>query len=331
MENSTKYRKIFNDICQGYSVFDFNQEKLYLRHLSIKDHVDFEVIYNDNLKEILAKGCPSQAERLALLKEEGDWTDKDEKDIAVQNSYITNLIITKKNLVMKRQIEDMNKQIKEGEAKLQNLRNRKQTLLGVTAENRAEQIVNEFYVIKCLYADETLKTPKFTEGSYSNVESEVVSTIIKQYNTIYSNFSDREIQVLALQEFYSVYFSLCDNSLVFFGKPVMDLTQNQVRLLVYTKYYKNVFENYPKIPEDVIKDPDKINDYIAAQQKAQKTNQTTSDNDSKPGFYSRPGMNKSEYDYAGFEGRPVSLANEAKKHGGSLDLMQMADFLAKNG
>ena len=44
----------------------------------------------------------------------------------------------------------------------------------------------------------------------------------------------------------------------FYGKPFCDLTYNQIRLIVYTRVFKNIFDSNENIPDNIRKDPAKL-------------------------------------------------------------------------
>ena len=47
----------------------------------------------------------------------------------------------------------------------------------------------------------------------------------------------------------------------FYGKPFCNLTYNQIRLIVYTRVFKNIFDNNENIPDNIRKDPAKLLDF----------------------------------------------------------------------
>ena len=117
----------------------------------------------------------------------------------------------------------------------------------------------------------------------------------------------------------------CEDPLHFYGKPIVNLTYNQLRLILYARYFKNIISNNDKIPDQYKKDPDKLIDYINANEKAkekmqQKDSQATS----------IVGATKEDYKYINMDKgntKSVSLAEEAKKKGGSLDMKDLMKLM----
>ena len=81
-----------------------------------------------------------------------------------------------------------------------------------------------------------------------------------------------------------------------------------------------VFENYPNIPDRIKTDPEKIIDYVHAQEKAKDTLK----NIDKEGASTIVGAKKEDYEYLGIqqtEGN--SLASILKEKGGKMDMKDL--------
>ena len=147
---------------------------------------------------------------------------------------------------------------------------------------------------------------------------------------MFKTFQESKIQEMILQDFYYIYFPFSDDTVGFFGNPVSKLTYNQLKLIVYTKIFKNIFENNKHIPAKIKKDPQALLDYGAidddAKQKMQ--DRLRGDKDGSTLF----NATDEDFEYAGLE-KPsdssrMTLQQAAKEKGGSLsmeDLMELRD------
>ena len=143
------------------------------------------------------------------------------------------------------------------------------------------------------------------------------------------NFEELKIQEMILQDFYYIYFPFSDDTVGFFGNPVCHLTYNQLKLIVYTKIFKNIFEQNQHIPEKIKKDPKALLDYGSISEDAKEKMKAKMDGDADATTLF--GATDEDYEYAGLE-KPsnqagVSLQDAAKKKGGALsmqDLMQLS-------
>jgi hypothetical protein len=325
MDYTLDYKKSFRDICQGYTLINCSFGKLYFKHINISDQVLLDESKEDYLKEAKNRGIPTIEESLINLKEEGYWTDVDERAIKQEEVFLHKITEQKKNTYLKSQIDILNKQLNDSLLKINELKNKRNSYLGNTCEHYAEQRVTEEFLKFTIYKDKNLDTLFYLEEEFDNINSDNLSELIKIYNSILNNFSDSRIQKLVLEDFFSYYMPYCEDPIHFYGKPIINLTYNQLRLILYARYFKNILSTNDKIPENYKKDPDKLIDYVNANEKAkekmqQKDNQATS----------IVGATKEDYKYINMDKgntKNVSLAEEAKKKGGSLDMKDLMKLM----
>jgi len=326
MEQSqqNKYKKAFRDIKNGFSEIKVLENFFYLKHLSLEDQVDIDQIYDHYFDEAKNRGVPTNDETLKRLIEEKQWSTKQESLIKQEEDFIDNLNKQKKILYLKSEIQRVNTGIESGQKRLYDLKNTKASFFNRTAESYAEERVNDFYILKCLYKDKRLSKPAFEEDQFDNIDSETLTCIIKQYSEVYKNINDNTIQYLVLQDFFNLYMPFAENPNEFFGKSVCELTYNQVKLLIYARFFKNVFQQNDKMPQDIKNDPDKIIDYVNANENAKKVIENKNNKENQAS--SIVGATSEDLEYVGLKAKgqkTLSLADEAKKKGGSLSMDDM--------
>jgi hypothetical protein len=326
MEQSqqSKYKKAFRDIKNGFSEIKVLENLFYLKHLSLEDQVDIDQIYDHYFDEAKNRGVPTNDETLKRLIEEKQWSTKQESLIKQEEDFIDNLNKQKKSLYLKSEIQRVNADIESGQKRLYDLKNTKASFFNRTAESYAEERVNDFYILKCLYKDKKLSQQAFEEDQFDNIDSETLTSIIKQYSEVYKNINDNTIQYIVLQDFFNLYMPFAENPTEFFGKSVCELTYNQVKLLIYSRFFKNVFQQNDKMPQDIKNDPDKIIDYVNANENAKKVIENKNNKENQAS--SIIGATSEDLEYVGLKAKgqkTLSLADEAKKKGGSLSMEDM--------
>ena len=326
MEQSqqNKYKKAFRDIKNGFSEIKVLENLFYLKHLSLEDQVDIDQIYDHYFDEAKSRGVPTNDEILKQLIEEKQWSTRQESLIKQEEDFIDNLNKQKKSLYLKSEIQRINADIESGQKRLYDLKNTKAAFFNRTAESYAEERVNDFYILKCLYKDKSLSKSAFEEDQFDNIDSETLTCIIKQYSEVYKNINDNTIQYLVLQDFFNLYMPFAENPTEFFGKSVCELTYNQVKLLIYARFFKNVFQQNDKMPQDIKNDPDKIIDYVNANENAKKVIENKNNKENQA--TSIIGATSEDLEYVGLKAKgqkTLSLADEAKKKGGSLSMEDM--------
>ena len=180
-------------------------------------------------------------------------------------------------------------------------------------------------MIKSFYVDSELSEPLFSQGKFDELDNHDIKKVVYKYNEIFESFSEENIQYTILEDFYNPYLSFAEDSLQFYGKPFCDLTYNQIRLIVYTRVFKNIFDSNENIPESIRKDPAKLLDFgSSSREERDKAKDKLSQGDGG----TIVGAKDEDYEYLGVE-RPrnaVNLHEEAKKKGGTLnmeDLMKL--------
>jgi hypothetical protein len=326
MEQSqqSKYKKAFRDIKNGFSEIKVLENLFYLKHLSLEDQVDIDQIYDYYFEEAKSRGVPTNDETLKRLIEEKQWTNRQESLIKQEENLIENFQKQKKTLYLKSEILRINEDIESAQKRLYDLKNTKAAFFNRTAESYAEERVNDFYILKCLYKDKKLSMLAFEEDQFDNIDSETLTCIIKQYSEVYKNINDNTIQYLVLQDFFNLYMPFAENPTEFFGKSVCELTYNQVKLLIYARFFKNVFQQNDKMPQEIKNDPDKIIDYVNANENAKKAIENKNNKENQA--TSIVGATSEDLEYIGLKAKgqkTLSLADEAKKKGGSLSMDDM--------
>ena len=324
-ENLTRYRKVFRDIVKGYSKNDSEFGLLYIKHLTTHDQVDLEEIEERFYKKAKEKGLCTEEERLASLYKEDSWTKEDESFIHSQRSYIENLEKSKSQLILKSQIDNQQKLIEAEFQKLNKSLNIKNELIGSTFENYSQKRINDYYISKSFFKDEFFKEPLYSEKEYDELSYTDISKLILIHNQQFNLFSEENIQKLILEEFYFPYMPFCEDSVQFFGLAVCKLTHNQLKLLLFTRIFKNIFDNNDNIPEKIRKDPQALLDYASSSKKGKDLIEQDSE---KGGASTIVGATKEDYEYMGVDTtKGKSLDQAAKSKGGSLnmqDLMNLA-------
>ena len=113
------YRKLLKEISDGFSVYFIGEQRCFIKHQSNSDLVDFDDVYDAYFSMARKKGLPTEKEIFENLKKEEIWSEEDETAIESQSFYVESLIRNKKNIVLKSALEQVNKQIKEAQEKLE--------------------------------------------------------------------------------------------------------------------------------------------------------------------------------------------------------------------
>jgi hypothetical protein len=270
LPSASVLRRAFADICNGYSSVVYKGKTVYLKHLGHRERLDVDDKRDFYESKAIKDGLPTEAQRIQKLKDRGLWLSEKDEQIKDKIAYIKRLENSAKAALLQSQRETQNARIKEEKEKLTKLEFQRDELIGLTAESYAQQQVNDYYIVKNVYRDEELKQSLFNDAEFEDLGQDDVSELISLYNRSAQYYDDYHIKQLVIQDFFQTYYFLAnDNLFRFFGKPICELTFNQVRLGNYARYFKGMFENNEinKLPEDVQKDAEKLEAYISAAKK----------------------------------------------------------------
>lgn len=319
---SSKRRKVFRDIVRGFSTAEVNDKIVYIKHLSPHDQVELEEIEEVYFNKAKKRGVPTEKEMLEYLIKEGEWSPAEDEFINSKKLYLENLNKALAKLVLKKDVDRQKRVIDKEKKILQGKQLQKYNLVGNTCERYAKDRANDFYMIKSFFKDKDFTKPLFDEEVFDQLEEYDIKNVINIYNNVFISFQEENVQYTILEDFYNPYLSFAEDSMQFYGKAFCELTYNQVKLIVYTRVFKNIFDTNDNIPESIRKDPAKLLEFgSSSKEEREKAKDKLSTGDggtiigAKNEDYERLGISKP----AG----AVDLHAEAKKKGGSLNMQDL--------
>ena len=258
---SSKLFLTFNEIIKGYSKRKFRGSPIFIKHLGVSEKAFFDFRFQEFYEYALSSGILSEEEALKKIIEDGFWSDKEEEEINTLKKYIDRLILTKKNFVRKLEIEAISKQIDEERQKLAKKISQKKEALGKTAEEYASNRSNDYIIYESLFTDESLSKRVFSETEFEEMTYEDLIEYILFFNEYMEDFKEYNLQKIALLDFFQPYYIVLDQPMQLWGKPMVYLTDFQIRTTIYGKIFKNIFETTEYIPDEIRYDPDKLFEY----------------------------------------------------------------------
>lgn len=251
----------FNEIIKGYSKKKFKGSSIFIKHLGVNEKAFFDFRYQEYCEYALSLGILSEEDSLKKAAEEGFWSQKEEDEISYLRKYIDRLILTKKNFIRKLEIDAISSQIDEERRKLAKKISDRKEIIGKTAEEYASNRSNDYVIYESLFKDENFKERVFSESEFEEMTYEDLVEYILFFNEYMHEFKEYNLQKIALLDFFHPYYLVLDQPMQFWGKPMVQLTDFQVRVTIYGKIFKNIFETTENIPDEIKQDPDKLFEY----------------------------------------------------------------------
>lgn len=248
----------FTEIIKGYSTSEYRGSPIFIKHLGCNEKAIFDLRYKEFHKIAVEKGIPTEEQSLEAAKKDGFWSDNDETEIVKIQSYIERLNITKKNLFKSLEIKEIQKVIDEQKEKLITKLTERRSVLGKTVEEYASNRSSDYIIYESFYKDEGLKEKFFSIQDFEDMSYEELVEFILLYNSFMQDFMDLNIQKTVLMDFFNQYFLVLDYPTEFFGLPMVKLTDFQVRIIMYGKIFKSIFDHVENIPDNIRKDPEAL-------------------------------------------------------------------------
>ena len=313
------YVSLVGEAFDGYTEALLDDKPAYIKHVSIKDQRYLHKYYEKYKNLALSKGLESEEDRIPYLIKEGIWSAEEDSKIASLKFEIQNLKRTKPQLPLPSQREAMGDTISERNADLMKLLSDKKEIMGKTAEDYATSRSGDEILRFLLFKDHNLTQHLYTEEEFGELETWELAKINLIQTNINERFDDIKIQEAVLRPFFSMYLSLCENVGAFYSKPVTSLSIYQLRVVLFGRMFFNIFQYTEDIPDDIKEDPEKLISFSEMQKDKGSKSGIRDDADGSMIF----GATKGDMKSLDADANAPSLSEEAKKHGGQLDMKQM--------
>ena len=311
------YISLIGEAFDGYTEASLGDGIVYIKHVNIRDQRYLHKYFEKYKDVALKRGLETEAERIKYVLEEKLWEEKDDMKIASLEGEITNLKNTVNQLLLASQREEYNKIILERAEELYELKKSRSEVVGKTAEDYGTGRSSDELLRFLLFKDKDLKENLYTEEEFAELEGWEIKQLTDLHLDIQSRLADDQIQKAVLRPFFSMYLSLCEDAYGFYQKPVTELTIYQLRVVLFGRMFFNIFQHTEDIPDNIRDDPEKLLAYSQSKSSGN-TGGIRDDADSSVVF----GATNQDVKELGGE-KAVSLSEEAKKHGGQLDMTQM--------
>jgi hypothetical protein len=256
-------RSAFIDICRGYTKAKWNKSDVFIKHFSHFEQLDVENERENYFLKAKERGVQSYSEKVDWLIKEGLWSKDQDRKIRDLNNFIDGLKKTKLKALTKGMADEYQKQIDDEQFIVDKLNFEKEQLVGLTSEKYAEQKMQTSYVYFGFYKDDQFKERLFTEKQFKRLDDEEIDYLIDIYIHFIQKFTHDKIKKISISSFFTSYFYLSENLIDFFKKPLYELTFNQINLISYGSYFRNLLSSFGEgMPAEIKKDPEKIEEFV---------------------------------------------------------------------
>mgnify|MGYP003110726338 CR=1 FL=1 len=312
------YISLIGEAFDGYTEERLGDRTVYIKHVNIRDQRYLHKYYEKYKKKALDKGVETEEQRIKYVLKEGLWEEKDDMQIQSLDFEIDNLKKTVNQLILGSQRQKYREEIDKKTEEVISLKGKRKEVIGKTAEDYATARSGDEVLRFLLFKNKELTEHFFTESEFDDLEAWEIGALTKMHSDIQSRLSDKIIQEAVLRPFFSMYLSLCEDAYGFYRKPITELTIYQLRVVLYGRMFFNIFQFTEDIPDNIRDDPEKL----LAYSESKKNNSNNPVRDDAAGSAVFGATDQDVKELGGTSGT-VSLTEEAKKHGGTLNMEQM--------
>lgn len=319
-----EYIGIVGEIFDGYTDLTFQGKTVYIKHFSIRDQRYIHRFYNKYRSIAESKGIPSEKEMLDSLREDGLWSDDDDRKIIDLEQELDGLQQSKKVSFLPSHKQNIQSQIESKQKDLYFLYSKKTELVGKTSETYGSQRSNEEFIRYLIYSDPKCSEHFFTDEEFANLSEEEVDFFVKENDAISKRLSESNIQHAVLRDFFNMYMSQTENISAFYGKPIIELSVYQLKLAIYSRILFNIFQYHEDIPERIKKDPIAIFDFV----ERKKGNDFKGNVNKESGASAVFGATKEDLEIIDPNARTISLSDEINKKGGVMNMDDLIELMS---
>jgi len=319
------YIDLVGQIIDGFSTFEWRGHSLFIKHHDFRQQAEIPRYFKLFKEKSIREGIPTEKEAIQEAIERKDWSEKDENFFQEQQRKIVALTKAAQQMKIPSQRESQMKMVESYKKELEKKREAREAILEYTAESIAYKKTHNRFMEGILFKDKEFKRP-FIEGEdCSSVE---FIEIRSEQTRIYNQYNDDNISHAVLCDFFAALMPFSESPIDFLGKPAAKMTAFQLKLITFAKLFFNIFKNHNDIPDIIRKDPEAIIQYIEAQNMDERSQrQGPRPSQKRPtdkGASTYFGAKKDDLKkMAGKGERVVSLHDQLKKHGGSMNMEDM--------
>lgn len=256
--------KLLNNLKLGRTPVD----KVWVKHHTLEDETRLISLTEFFLNLSKKRKVKTEAEAAEAAAKAGTWTPQDERTLSDTITYLNGMQESYAK-VIESQKKYLKEELDKTEERIRNLKVKKISAIGLTAEQVANKMANERFILSLFYKDEDLNLRCFSDDDIEYLEEE---ELIKYYN-LFGEFKklteDKAIKKLAASAYAQNLYFISGKGSAFFNKGVLDLTVLQQHFLMYLQSYKHIISNLVgKVSSENLNDYEFLEKWSSAGEKA---------------------------------------------------------------
>lgn len=304
---------LINRISTGLIVLEINNQLYELRQPSRQDRAVSQFLYNKIINDTKYENLITREYAKEYLNRAGIWTMEDDRNYEKLKDYLESLKIDLyRALYNKNKQKSIRRRIKNIKTGLQKSLMKKYSLDYMTLENHAESISSNFLTAVCIY--DMRGNQVYTYENFMSHDNYILQRFLNYLN--HNIITQEQYREIARTEPFRTMWAIGKENV--FGCNVIDMSEDQRSMIIYSKMYDSVYEHTERPTDEVINDDDMLDGWFAQERRSTEKERKQKEIDR---LLDRKGVNR---DGAGEMFVVVESPEEAEK------IREINDFTARH-
>ncbi len=220
----------FLDILRGYSCAKYKSKTIFLKHLTCLEHCKIEEDGEEAFKRAILFGNKTRDQLLQKRREEGKWTDANDREINMQRALISSVEKGAEKMLDIPSLEDNESLLDEYRENLFQMESKKRLITQGCAEDIRDIAKEMQTIIVSSFWDEEMKNPILDD----DCEPEELDPLRAVWRETFSKFNDFE-SICTNPYSVNVFSVFYDHPHEFFRKSAFEITDLQARFINTSK------------------------------------------------------------------------------------------------
>lgn len=260
---------IISRITAGILRFSYNEKTYYIKTPSVFHKYVASEIYQESLKRYIDYGLYEEKDLVSFLINQELWSSEKDKMIKTHQKNIEDFkVALYEALYKKKEREAVVEILETAKEQLSSLIKEKTQYSYLSARNTALIAKAKYLIGVSIFNSHN--QPVFTDDNFWESSDPILGVAVSYYNEkIIEESVYREI---ARSEPWRTLFNISSRETGVFGKPAVELSDEQRALLSWSSLYSQIFDHPQAPPEEVIGYDDMLDGWLIKQRREKERN-----------------------------------------------------------
>ena len=256
------------------------KKKVYLKHFGSIEYALIDDYTFKSIENYKAKGALSKKDLLDQKIKDNLWSNEEENTLKSLDSNIQLMSSRRAKALLPEQLDEIDNIIKDYRKSYNLLALKKENLLNLSAETLSNGPITEYILHLSFYKDEKIENKLFEIDEIIDFDDDELFEVINCYKECLNLFNASNMRRLSVSKNIQDYIKNSSNAESYFNRSGYLLTQNQLSLFDYSKYFISLIEKINDITDEERNDPDEIEKLFITEMNSKNSNVKKSDSSS---------------------------------------------------